>query len=128
MNNSPTPESNLFKEVNTEDTYRILQLYHTSMRNVGLYTSISFAALGYSRYHRGKTFFLNILLIFISMVFTIIALIICHFLIKDLSYFSEKDDISEDLILKWNMLPHIMLYTNIVLLLASLYVFYVQFN
>ena len=71
MNNSPTPQSNLFKEVNTEDTYRILQLYHTSMRNVGLYTSISFAALGYSRYHRGKTFFLNVLLIFISMVFTI---------------------------------------------------------
>ena len=126
MNNSRTPGSNMFKEVNTEDTYRILQLYHTSMRNVGLYTSISFAALGYSRYHRGKTFFLNVLLIFVSMVFTTVALIICYYLIKDLTYFSDKDDISHDLVSKWNLLTHIMLYTNIVLLFASLYIFYVQ--
>lgn len=116
------------KEVKSDDTYRLLQLYHTSMRNIGLYTSISFAALGYSRYHRGKTFFLNILLILISIIFTIIALIISYFLIKDIKFFYEKDKTSHNLILKWSVLPHIMMYINVALLIASLYIFYVQFG
>jgi len=32
----------------------ILMFYHTSLRNVGLYTSISLALLGSSRFYRGK--------------------------------------------------------------------------
>ena len=32
----------------------LLMFYQTSLRNVGLFTSISLALLGYSRFYRGK--------------------------------------------------------------------------
>ena len=32
----------------------LLMFYHTSIRNIALFTSVSFAALGYSRFYRGK--------------------------------------------------------------------------
>ena len=33
----------------------LLMFYQTTLRNVGLYTTISFAALGYSRFYRDKS-------------------------------------------------------------------------
>ena len=42
---------------NLDKSLRVLTYYHTSIRNIGLYTSLAFASLVYSRFHRGKTFF-----------------------------------------------------------------------
>ena len=33
----------------------VLMYYHSTLRNVGLFTSVSFGALAYSRYYRGKS-------------------------------------------------------------------------
>ena len=41
---------------NLDKSLRVLTYYHTSIRNMGLYSSAAFAALVYSRFHRGKNF------------------------------------------------------------------------
>ena len=51
----------------------ILMYFHTTLRNMGLYTSLSFGALGYSRFYRGKSPTYNIYLIIVSLVFTFIS-------------------------------------------------------
>ena len=53
-------------ELTFKDT---LMFYQTSLRNVGLYTSISLALLGSSRFHRNKgNKLFNISFILISMI------------------------------------------------------------
>ena len=49
-----------------DKTLKILTYYHISLRNIGLYTSIAFAALIFSRYWRSKHIGLNLLLIFVK--------------------------------------------------------------
>lgn len=50
------------------DEKAILMYYHTTLRNVGLYTSVSLALLGYSRFYRGQIFLYNISFILLSLV------------------------------------------------------------
>ena len=54
----------------------LLMYYHSSLRNVGLFTSVSLALLGYSRFYRGKIKTYNIAFIIISLLFLICALVI----------------------------------------------------
>ena len=42
-------------EYNEKD---LVMMYHTALRNVGLYTSLSFALLGISRFYRTKKKFI----------------------------------------------------------------------
>ena len=44
----------------------LFMYFQTALRNVGLYTSISFASLGYSRYYRDKNSIYNLYLILVS--------------------------------------------------------------
>ena len=50
------------------DEKSILMYYHTTLRNVGLYTSVSLALLGYSRFYRGQIFLYNVSFILLSLV------------------------------------------------------------
>ena len=51
-----------------DDNYKnLIMFYQTTLRNVGLFTSISFGALGYSRFHRGKSQLYNLMLILLSI-------------------------------------------------------------
>lgn len=50
------------------DEKAILMYYHTTLRNVGLYTSVSLALLGYSRFYRGQIFLYNVSFILLSLV------------------------------------------------------------
>ena len=59
------PEQKETNEVNKKlDMY-----FHTVFRNVGLYTSLSFAALVYSRVHRGTIPIYDIVLIIYQLFF-----------------------------------------------------------
>ena len=60
----------------------ILMYYHTTFRNVGLYTSVSVAMLGYSRFYRGKNKLYNLAFIVISLVFLFFSLLITKHLIQ----------------------------------------------
>jgi hypothetical protein len=47
----------------------IMMYFHTSLRNIGLFTSVSLAMLGYSRFYRGKNIIYNVTFILISLAF-----------------------------------------------------------
>lgn len=109
-----------------DKSLKILSYYHSALRNIGLYTSLSFAALVYSRYHRSKNFIINILMIFVSIFFTLLSLCITIFLREDLEMIHEKDEF--EALEKWLLLPDIMQYVNICILLTSLFVLFSQFR
>jgi hypothetical protein len=102
----------------------LLTYYQTSLRNIGLFTSLSFGALGYSRFYRGKIWFINILLILVSMVFIISTLGMIHFLRNDMEIHSTLEQ--TEMLNKRMIIPNIIEYVNYGLLLVALYILYVQ--
>ena len=100
----------------------ILMYFHTSVRNMGLYTSLSFGALGYSRFYRGKNPTYNIYLIIVSLVFTFISVYTGVCLIKDINTFNEK--IKSSNITKWEIIPKLIIIFNFGALLLSLSTLY----
>lgn len=100
----------------------ILMYFHTSVRNMGLYTSLSFGALGYSRFYRGKSPTYNIYLIIVSLVFTFISIYTGVCLIKDINNFNEK--IKSSNITKWEIIPMLIIIFNFGAFLLSLSTLY----
>ena len=64
--------------------------FHTALRNVGLYTSLSFATLVYSRVYRGSTPMYDITLISISMIFLLLSASINYILNNDITQHLEQ--------------------------------------
>jgi len=91
----------------------ILMYYHTALRNVGLYTSISFALLASSRFYRGKNKMYNILFLLLSLTILLCSVTLCKYLIDDLQ--NMKQNLDEIKYLnKWETIPQIIYYVNIV--------------
>ena len=84
------------KENSGEDIYHSLTMFQSTLRNVALFTSLSLALLGYSRYYRknGNKLY-NIAFILISIASLTIAIQISHVLKKGndikLKYLDEKE-------------------------------------
>lgn len=100
----------------------LFMYFQTALRNVGLYTSISFASLGYSRYYRDKNSIYNLYLILVSLVFLLVSLLVCRNLLKDMNHFQK--DVKSEQIKKWLALPEYILYFNIGVFLLGMYTFY----
>ena len=104
--------------MNTEKD--LMMYYHTSLRNIGLYTSLSFAALGYSRFYRGNdNYIYNISLILASLAFLSISLYINFYLIIDFERY-QKNVNSKD-IEKWILVPKILFGFNLIILILGFY-------
>jgi len=69
--------------------------FHSAFRNVGLYTSLSFAALAYSRVHRGTTPIYDMILIAISMAFLLLSFTMNYVLNRDVKQHLEQSEVSE---------------------------------
>ena len=112
-----------------ELTFRdTLMFYQTALRNVGLYTSISLALLGYSRFYRGKGNSLyNVAFVIISMIFLLMAILILHKLINNLNLFMTK--LSEDekgVIREWLVIPETLRYVLYIVMGFSILTLYRQ--
>jgi len=97
-----------------------LMFYQTSFRNVGLFTTISLALLGYSRFYRDKNTIYNISFIIISLVFILCSCYICYYLVKDLENIHKNLDKSLYL-KKWLIIPKIILVTNSIIGIFGIY-------
>jgi len=106
----------------------ILMYYHTSLRNIGLYTSLSLATLAATRFHRDKSFMLNISLIVVSIVFNLISAAIGLYMLSDIRHMRANQDEKEksSLVNKWTLLPNVTIVINSCIILTSLYVLYDQ--
>ena len=113
--------------------YKILGNYHTSLRNVGLFTSVSFAALAYSRYYRSKNDDIyNIGLILVSVAFIIVSIMISNFLISDfendIGNIKDNKKYSIRTIKKWLTIPYFVLGIEYVILVFGLFTLYREYN
>ena len=100
----------------------LLMYFQTSLRNIGLYTSLSFAALGYSRFYRNKDALYNIYLVIFSIVFIMLSLTISINLISDINKFQKI--LKSSTIKKWIYIPKTIIVFNIGSLLLAFFTFY----
>ena len=94
--------------------HEVLKFYHTGLRNVGLYASLSIAVLASSRFYRQKNRTYNILFLLLSLSILFCSTLMCKFLIDDVK--SMKENLDETKYLsKWQTIPQVLLYIDIVI-------------
>lgn len=89
----------------------LLMYYHTTLRNIGLFTTVSYGALGYSRYYRDKSELHNIYLIIVALIFNVISIYIGICLIIDINKFDNT--LKSKNIKKWKIVPKAIVIVNI---------------
>ena len=99
----------------------LMMFYHTSIRNVGLFTSISLAILSYSRFYRGKSKLYSSGLVIISTILVLISLLINLKLYNLLIEHSKLEEFSY--INDWIIINKIIFGINYSLILFSFYTF-----
>ena len=105
----------------------LLMYYQSSLRNVGLFTSVSLALLAVSRHYRKKTFLFNTAYIIFSLLFLVAAMLICLFLIQTLK--SEKNNFKNlKHIEKLEIIPKLTLAINIIISIFIIFTLIKQFT
>lgn len=104
----------------TTINYQLYTVYHTILRNIGLYTSIGLAILGSSRYYIGKNkqILNHIFLILLSSIFILYSVIINIFATNDLKTQLQDNPI----LIKWIHLFKGILIFDVLLLLYIIYI------
>jgi hypothetical protein len=113
-------------ELTFKDT---LMFYQTSLRNVGLYTSISLALLGVSRFYRGQgDSVYNIAFILVSLATLLLAFSILQNLNSQISMFrgSLKDENQKKIVADWLRISTSLQLILIVMIMFTIYTFYKQ--
>ena len=93
-----------------ENEKDVILFYHSALRNVGLYTSVSLALLGYSRFYRGKDYGYNIAFIVLSLAILTCAIMICTYLSSDIKTMTQGMDLLY--LDKWINLPTYILFVT----------------
>lgn len=99
---------------------KAITLYHSSIRNVALFISVSLALLGYSRFYREKNHTYNISFIIISLSFLFCSYLLCFNLIIDLEDINKRLD-KKIYLEKWLIIPKIVLIIIISIAIFGLY-------
>jgi hypothetical protein len=79
------------------DLHKFSMYFHTTLRNIGLYTTLSYGSLAYSRVYRVNTPIYDTLLISVSIAFLLISFILNYFLYQDIVAFIKKQDLGDEL-------------------------------
>ena len=109
------------------DFSQVQMMYHTHLRNIALFTSLSLAVLGLSRWYKAvKKDARKIGYTLISIVFLLVAIMLKYSLLNDHVIFLKKmkDEEERKLIEKWYLLPKIILTANLIHLGFSVYTLY----
>ncbi len=105
-----------------------LMFYQTSLRNVGLYTSISLALLGVSRFYRGKDSVYSTSFIILSMMTLFLAFSILRNLIRHVTLFKDglKDESQKVMVKEWLTISNALQYVLLTVSGFSAYTLYRQ--
>ena len=103
--------------------YRELVMYYqTTIRNVFLSTAVSFAALGYSRFYRGKSRLYAYSLVLISLLILICSTALNYNLYDSLNVYKKNSKYSE--INRWTIINNIYFFVHLILLIFGAYTLY----
>jgi formate-dependent nitrite reductase membrane component NrfD len=104
-------------------TYKdLIMYYHTSIRNVGLTTAVAFAALGYSRFYRGKSPMYTMGMTAVSILLLVCSVILNLNLYNDIQKYIDLDEYSD--IEKWTNINKLFILIHAIALFFGLYTFY----
>ena len=83
----------LEKKENTNQNFEsykdLIMYYQTSIRNVALTTAVSFAALGYSRFYRGKSKMYTSGMVFVSLLIICASFILNYYLYNSIQKYKN---------------------------------------
>lgn len=106
--------------MNTEKD--LLMYYHSCIKTVGMYTSLSFGALAYSRFYRGKENYLyNLILVLVSLCLILVSLFNSYYFMLYFDEFQEKLNLKNLNVFKY--VPKLLLGINSILLLLGTFTF-----
>ena len=111
------------KDLELQSNKDVLMYYQTTIRNVALTTAVSFAALGYSRFYRGKSTIYSSGLVLVSLLIISSSCIININLYNLIINHTKTDNslISANNFLSVNIL---FMISHIMIILFGLYTFY----
>ncbi len=107
------------------DLGKLQMHFHTSIRNVGLYLSVSLALLGASRYYRKgseRSRIKQLMFTVVSLAFTTNAFLVSKYLLNDhMSILKNYTKEETKHVTKWYIIPKILLGTSSLFICFSLY-------
>lgn len=107
------------------ETFRNFNMYiHSTFRNVGLFTSLAYGSLAYSRIYRGHNVIYDILLICISMAFITIAFIINWYLHSDIIDYAQKHKANRSTLTRWTHISTAVMGIHTILILLACFTLY----
>jgi len=114
------------KNSNTDlefESYRdLIMYYQTSIRNVALTTAVSFAALGYSRFYRGKSKMYTSGMVFVSLLIVVASFILNYHLYNSIQKY--KDLTKTKQISNWEIVNILFFVSHAVAIFFAFYTLY----
>jgi len=105
------------------ETYKDLMMYfQTSIRNVALTTAVSFAALGYSRFYRGKSKLYVTGMVLVSLLLLSVSFLLNLFLYDDIQKYIKNPKYAT--IEKWSNINKLFLIIHTLTIFFAIYTFY----
>lgn len=100
----------------------LIMYYQTSIRNVALTTAVSFAALGYSRYYRGKSKLYVTGMVLVSLLILTCSFLLNLFLYNDIQKYINNPKYKA--IEKWSNINKLFVIVHLVTIFFAIYTFY----
>ena len=91
--------------------------YHTSIRNVALTTTVSFAALAYARYYKALSPLYGIALTFVSVMILFSSFTLNYLLNNDVEIYKSKFSELE----KWQLINKIFIAIHLITIFLAVY-------
>ena len=114
------------KKENTNQNFEsykdLIMYYQTSIRNVALTTAVSFAALGYSRFYRGKSKMYTSGMVFVSLLIIVASFILNYHLYNSIQKY--KDLTKTKQIGNWEIVNILFFVSHAVAILFAFYTLY----
>tara|TARA_Y100000389_G_scaffold191373_1_gene217468 strand:- start:3772 stop:4092 length:321 start_codon:yes stop_codon:yes gene_type:complete len=96
--------------------------YQTSIRNVALTTAVSFAALGYSRFYRGKSKMYTSGMIFVSLLIIVTSFILNYHLYNSIQKYKNLSKMKQ--ISNWEIVNILFFVSHAIAILFAFYTLY----
>tara|TARA_B100000214_G_C23756688_1_gene530303 strand:- start:344 stop:742 length:399 start_codon:yes stop_codon:yes gene_type:complete len=122
--------SPLFENLNNKNNSKLdfesykdlIMYYQTSIRNVALTTAVSFAALGYSRYYRGKSKMYTTGMVFVSLLIVIASFILNYHLYNSIQKYKHLPKTKK--IEKWEIVNILFFVAHTLAIIFAFYTLY----
>lgn len=104
----------------------LIMYYQTSIRNVALTTAVSFAALGYSRFYRGKSKLYVVGMVMVSLLILSASFLLNLFLYDDIQKYINNPKYKA--IEKWSNINKLFFIIHAFSIFFAIYTFYRVFT